>query len=65
MDINEVMGLQQDLVESLARFEPGPMKMAPGGERRRIERGRLTGEAHLSAVSGEGTLTSSLSVEVP
>jgi tRNA-splicing ligase RtcB len=32
-DIDEVMAAQIDLVESLARFEPRLVKMAPGGER--------------------------------
>jgi tRNA-splicing ligase RtcB len=32
-DIDEVMAAQSDLVESLARFEPRLVKMAPGGER--------------------------------
>ena len=31
-DIDEVMAAQQDLVESLARFEPRLVKMAPSGE---------------------------------
>jgi tRNA-splicing ligase RtcB (3'-phosphate/5'-hydroxy nucleic acid ligase) len=31
-DIDEVMAAQQDLVETLARFEPRLVKMAPGGE---------------------------------
>jgi len=31
-DIDEVMAAQSDLVESLARFEPRLVKMAPGGE---------------------------------
>ena len=32
-DIDEVMAAQDDLVESLARFEPRLVKMAPAGER--------------------------------
>jgi len=32
-DINEVMSAQHDLVESIARFVPRIVKMAPGGER--------------------------------
>jgi tRNA-splicing ligase RtcB len=32
-DIDEVMAAQSDLVETLARFEPRLVKMAPGGER--------------------------------
>ena len=32
-DIDEVMAAQSDLVESLARFEPRLVKMAPSGER--------------------------------
>jgi tRNA-splicing ligase RtcB len=31
-DIDEVMTAQGDLVETLARFEPRLVKMAPGGE---------------------------------
>jgi tRNA-splicing ligase RtcB (3'-phosphate/5'-hydroxy nucleic acid ligase) len=31
-DIDEVMAAQRDLVETLARFEPRLVKMAPGGE---------------------------------
>ncbi len=32
-DIDEVMAAQSDLVETVARFEPRLVKMAPGGER--------------------------------
>jgi tRNA-splicing ligase RtcB len=32
-DIDTVMAAQQDLVEPLARFEPGLVKMAPAGEK--------------------------------
>ncbi len=32
-DIDEVMAAQEDLVESLARFQPSIVKMAPAGER--------------------------------
>ena len=32
-DIDEVMAAQKDLVESLARFQPSIVKMAPAGER--------------------------------
>jgi tRNA-splicing ligase RtcB len=32
-NIDDVMAAQQDLVESLARFEPRLVKMAPAGER--------------------------------
>ena len=32
-DIDEVMAAQADLVESLARFQPSIVKMAPAGER--------------------------------
>lgn len=31
-DINEVLSVQQDLVDIMARFEPKIVKMAPGGE---------------------------------
>jgi tRNA-splicing ligase RtcB (3'-phosphate/5'-hydroxy nucleic acid ligase) len=31
-DIEEVMAAQADLVETLARFEPRLVKMAPSGE---------------------------------
>jgi tRNA-splicing ligase RtcB len=31
-DIDEVMAAQRDLVETLARFEPRLVKMAPSGE---------------------------------
>jgi tRNA-splicing ligase RtcB len=32
-DIHEVMAAQADLVETLARFDPRLVKMAPAGER--------------------------------
>jgi tRNA-splicing ligase RtcB len=32
-DIDEVMGHQRDLVDSVARFDPKIVKMAPPGER--------------------------------
>ena len=32
-DIDEVMAAQTDLVESLARFQPSIVKMAPAGAR--------------------------------
>ena len=32
-DIDAVMAAQEDLVESVARFQPSLVKMAPAGER--------------------------------